>query len=69
MYALLEPFNTLLKYEEEGKNFERLAFLELLKTMPFGAVYDYYCMKNEVPAGREYIEDIVKYENEVLRKR
>jgi L-rhamnose isomerase len=69
MYALLEPFNTLLKYEEEGKKFERLAFLELLKTMPFGAVYDYYCMKNEVPAGREYIEDIVKYENEVLRKR
>jgi L-rhamnose isomerase len=40
-----------------------------MKTMPFGAVYDYYCMKNEVPAGREYIEDIVKYENEVLRKR
>jgi L-rhamnose isomerase len=69
MYALLEPFNTLLKYVEEVKNFERLAFLELLKTMPFGAVYDYYCMKNEVPAGREYIEDIVKYENEVLRKR
>jgi L-rhamnose isomerase len=69
MYAFLEPFNTLVKYEEEGRNFERLSLLELLKTMPFGAVYDYYCMKNEVPVGQEYIEEIVKYENEVLRKR
>ena len=49
MYALLEPFNTLVKFEEKGKNFERLALLELLKTIPFGAVYDYYCMKNKVP--------------------
>jgi L-rhamnose isomerase len=69
MYALLEPFKTLVKFEEEGKNFERLAFLELLKTKPFGAVYDYYCMKNNVPAGQEYIEEIVKFEKEVLLKR
>jgi L-rhamnose isomerase len=69
MYAFLEPFNTLVKYEEEGRNFERLSLLELLKTMPFGAVYDYYCMKNEVLTGQEYIKEIVKYENEVLRKR
>jgi L-rhamnose isomerase len=69
MYALLEPFNTLVKYEEEGKNFERLALLELLKTMPFGAIYDYYCMKNNVPVGHDYIDDILKYEEDVLLKR
>jgi L-rhamnose isomerase len=69
MYALLEPFKTLVKYEEEGRNFERLGLLELLKTMPFGAVYDYYCLKNNVPAGQEYIDDIIKYEQEVLLKR
>jgi L-rhamnose isomerase len=69
MYALLEPFNTLVKYEEGGRNFERLALLELLKTMPFGAVYDYYCMKNKVPVGQEYIDEIEKYEKEVLLKR
>jgi L-rhamnose isomerase len=69
MYALLEPFSILVKYEEDGRNFERLSLLELLKTMPFGAVYDYYCMKNEVPVGQEYIDEIVKYENDVLRKR
>lgn len=69
MYALLEPIQTLVKYEEEGKNFERLALLELLKTKPFGAVYDYYCMKNDVPTGQEYIDEIIKYEKEVLLKR
>jgi len=69
MYALLEPIKTLVKFEEEGKNFERLAFLELLKMKPFGAVYDYYCMINKVPAGMDYIDEIVKYEKEVLLKR
>jgi len=69
MYALLEPTKTLVKFEEEGKNFERLAYLELLKSKPFGAVYDYYCMINKVPAGQDYIDEIVKYEKEVLLKR
>ncbi len=69
MFALLEPVNKLLKFEEEGKNFERLAFLELLKTKPFGAVWDYYCLKNNVPVGQDYIDEIIKYEKEVLMKR
>jgi L-rhamnose isomerase len=69
MYALLEPFEMLVKFEEEGRNFERLALLELLKTKPFGMVYDYYCMKNNVPAGQDYIDEIMKYEKEVLLKR
>jgi L-rhamnose isomerase len=69
MYAMLEPYKTLLKYEEQGKNFERLALLELLKSKPFGAVWDYYCLKNEVLVGEDYIEEILKYEKEVLMKR
>jgi L-rhamnose isomerase len=69
LFALLEPFNTLLKYEEDGKNFERLSLLELMKTKPFGAVWDYYCMMNNVPVGQDYIKEIIKYEKEVLMKR
>jgi L-rhamnose isomerase len=69
MYALLEPFKTLVKFEEQGKNFERLALLELLKTKPFGAVWDYYCLKNKVPVGQDYIDEIMIYEKEVLLKR
>jgi L-rhamnose isomerase len=69
LYALLEPFQMLVKFEEENKSFERLALLELLKTKPFGAVWDYYCLKNKVLVGQDYIEDILKYEKDVLMKR
>ncbi len=69
MYAMLEPTDKLREFEEKGRNFERLAALEMLKAMPFGAVYDYYCMKNNAPTGQEYIDEILKYEKEVLSKR
>jgi len=69
MYALLEPLDTLVRFENEGNNFERLAFLELQKSMPFGAVYDYYCMINDVPTGQDYVNEIMKYEKNVLSKR
>ncbi len=69
LFALLEPHSKLVKFEEEGKNFERLAYLELLKSMPFGAVWDYYCLKSNVPVGEEYIEKIAAYEKDILLKR
>lgn len=69
LYALLEPHKMLVGFEEKGKNFERLAFLELLKTKPFGTVWDYFCLKNKVPVGEEYIDEIIKYEKEVIMKR
>ncbi|MGD8777375.1 MAG: L-rhamnose isomerase [Ignavibacteria bacterium] len=69
LFALLEPTNKLKRYEENGQNFERLAFLELMKAKPFGAIYDYYCMKNDVAVGDDYIKEIQQYETEVLSKR
>ena len=69
LYALLEPIDRLRKFEEAGKNFERLAFLELMRTKPFGAVYDYYCMINDVPVGEDYIKEIQEYEVQFVRKR
>ncbi|MBN2761940.1 MAG: L-rhamnose isomerase, partial [Bacteroidales bacterium] len=59
----------LKAYEESGKYFERLALLELMKTKPFGMVYDYYCSLNNVPVAEDYIGIIQKYEKEVLKKR
>jgi len=69
LIALLEPTKTLIEMEEKGQNFERLAMLEELKTMPFSAVWDYYCLKEGVSVGSDYIADIQKYESEVLSKR
>lgn len=69
MIALLEPTDNLKQLEEEGKNFERLAYLEALKGKPFGAVWDYYCEKNGVAVGTDYIAEIQQYEKEVLLNR
>ena len=69
LIAMLEPTKKLLAYEENGQNFERLALLEELKSKPFGAVWDYYCMQEGVPAGEDYIALIQQYEKEVLSKR
>lgn len=69
MIAMLEPTKKLLEMEEKGQNFERLAYLELLKTRSFGAVWDYYCLVNNVLVGEDYIADVQKYEQEVLLKR
>ena len=69
LYALLEPIEILKKYESEGKNFERLALMELMKTKPFGAVWDYYCMQEGVPVGESFIEEIQNYEKRELSKR
>jgi L-rhamnose isomerase len=69
MIAMLEPTKTLIELEEAGQNFERLALLEELKTKPFGAVWDYYCMTENVPVGEAYIAEIQQYEKEVLAKR
>lgn len=69
LYALLQPWEMLLEYEESGKNFQRLALLEELKSLPFGAIWDYYCQKMNVPDGRGWIDKVEEYETSVLRKR
>ena len=67
--ALLEPLAEMRKWEVEGDYTRRLAMLEELKTMPFGAVWDYYCAQNNVPVGTAWIDEVRKYEADVLSKR
>ncbi|MFW9607143.1 MAG: L-rhamnose isomerase [Prevotella sp.] len=67
--ALLEPLAKLREYEDKGQWFERLALLEEAKSLPFGAVYDYFNMKHNIPVGEEFIADIQQYEKDVLSKR
>ena len=66
---LLEPKELLRQYEDNGQYFERLALMEEAKSMPFGAVFDYFNLKNNVPVGEEYIACIQKYEQDVTSKR
>ena len=67
--ALLEPIAQLRKYEANGQFFERLALLEEAKALPWNAVWDMYCLRNNVPVGEAFIADVQKYEREVTSKR
>ncbi|MCR4613104.1 MAG: L-rhamnose isomerase [Bacteroidaceae bacterium] len=67
--ALLEPLAKLREYEANGQYFERLALLEEAKTLPMGAVFDYFNWKNGVPVGEDYIKNVQEYEQKVTSKR
>ena len=69
LMALLEPTETLREYESQGNFTARLGLLEELKTLPMGAVWDYYCLKADVPVGRAWLKEIENYEAQVTSKR
>ncbi len=69
LYALLMPNDHLKKLQDEGNFTERLALIEEFKSYPFGAVWDYYCEQMGVPVQESWLEDVKKYEEEVLAKR
>ncbi|QOV12894.1 L-rhamnose isomerase [Viridibacillus arvi] len=69
LYALLMPHDLLKRYQEEGNYTARLALLEEFKTYPFGAVWDQYCVKMNVPVGEKWLAEVEKYEREELFKR
>ncbi len=69
LMALLEPTSELREVELSGDFTARLALLEELKSMPFGAVWDYYCATHNVPVGSQWLNDIRQYEQRVLSAR
>lgn len=69
LYALLEPSLLLKQYELDGDFTARLALMEDLKTMPFGSVYDYFCLKTGKIPGNAWMNEIRKYESAVLSQR
>jgi len=69
LLALLEPIERLRRLEAEGDLTSRLAMLEELKTLPLGAVWDSYCAKSDVPVGPAWIDEVQRYEKDVLSRR
>lgn len=69
LMAMLEPSATLQQHEDAGRYFQRLALSEELKAMPWQAVWDMFCLQQDVPVGEEYIPEIERYEREVTSKR
>jgi L-rhamnose isomerase len=69
LMALLEPRSMLIQFEIEGDFSSRLALQEELKSMPFSAVWDFYCLKKDVPVGMNFMSVIKDYEKKELSKR
>ena len=67
--ALLEPKEMISKYEIAGRTFETLALIEEGKALPWNAVYDEFCVRNNVPVGNDFIPEILQYEKDVTSKR
>ncbi len=69
LIALLEPRERLQRIERSGNGLDRLAALEDLKALPFGPVWDAWCVRKGVPPGSRWLTDIESYEKKVLSKR
>ena len=69
LIALLEPQDVLKKFEAEGDFSSRLALQEELKSMPFSAVWDGYCLRKNVPVGMDFMNVIKDYEKNELAGR
>ena len=67
LMALLEPIEQLRGFEADGDFTARLAWLEEIKTLPFGAVWDYVCLKSDTPAGFTWLDDVKQYEETTTR--
>lgn len=69
LVALLEPVEMLRQVELEGDYTRRLALQEELKLLPYNSIWDYYCLKQGVPVGIAFMDEIISYEESVLMKR
>ena len=67
--ALLQPVEMMKKLEADGDVSGRLAVTQEFKAAPFSLVWDYYCKKSNKGVGLEWLDDVSKYEKDVLSKR
>lgn len=69
LIALLEPSDLILEAENKGNYGSRLALSEEFKTLPFGSIWDKYCLDSGVPVGSDWIAEAEEYEKNILSKR
>ena len=69
LQAMVEPTARLRACEEAGDYTARLALLEEIKRLPWGAVWDQYCSGAGVPTGQQWLDEVKEYESTVLAAR
>ncbi len=69
LYALLQPAENM-KALQDKSDFTRLLLEgEELKTLPFGDVWERYCQEQGAPTGKEFLEEINRYDTAVTSRR
>ena len=69
LYALLQPVEEMKRIEADGDVSGRLAFVQEFKAAPFDLVWEYYCQKTNKIPGLGWLDEVKKYEEDVLLKR
>src|SRR5207247_477730 len=68
LLALLEP--PAIRTAEAARDYTtRLALQEEARTLPAGAVWDYYCATQDVPVSDAWLDEVKRYERGNLRRR
>lgn len=67
--SLLEPINHMRESEASGDLTARLAMTEEAKSLPTGAIWDYYCMTSDVPSDWVWLDGVKQYERDVMSGR
>lgn len=67
--TFLEPFDRLKNAEYDGDFTSRLALMEAHKSLPYGAIWDYFCLSQNLPVGFSFMQRIKEYEMKVLSAR
>ncbi|WP_145541233.1 L-rhamnose isomerase [Yersinia alsatica] len=67
--ALLEPTEMLRQLELRGDYTARLALLEEQKSLPWQAVWEGYCQRNDVPVDARWLDAVREYEQQILSQR
>ncbi|MFP4167122.1 MAG: L-rhamnose isomerase [Opitutales bacterium] len=69
LLAALEPHKRLSEMELQGDFSSRLALIEEMKALPFGVIWNEFCRRENRPEGLDWMREVKKYEETVLRKR
>jgi L-rhamnose isomerase len=69
LMALLEPVAQQIEAERNLDGAARMALYEEQKSMPWSAVWEYYCDRQKVAPGIEWLGAVQSYETEILSKR
>jgi L-rhamnose isomerase len=69
LLALLEPRAKLIDAEAHWDGTARLALFEEQRSLPWSAVWEFYCASKDVATGIEWLDVVRRYESDVLMQR